>query len=83
MVEAIENGTSFEDLIEEKGDATSSGFAGLKDEFDSIYNGLIEHAENKKTIADLMREKATRISDHKTDGKISNQELAQNIVSST
>lgn len=81
MVEAIENGASFEELMTTKDDSVTSGFKGFKDEFDSIYNGLLDHAEGKKTIADLMREKAYKTTDLLTDGKVADYELAQNVVS--
>jgi hypothetical protein len=82
MVEAIENGATFEELVSTKDESVTSGFSGFKDEFDSIYNGLIEHAEGKKTIADLMREKAYKTTDLLTDGKVTDYELAQNVISS-
>ena len=81
MVEAVKNGTGFEELVSTKDDTVTTGFSGFKAEFDAIYNGLIDHAEGKKTIGDLMREKAYRTTDLLTDGKVTDYELSQNIVS--
>jgi hypothetical protein len=82
MVEAVENGASFEELKSIQTEEVTSGFSGLKDEFDSIYNGLLEHAEGKKTIGDLMREKAYKTTDLHTNGTVTAYETAQNIISS-
>jgi hypothetical protein len=82
MEQAIRNGATFTGLMETKTDALSNGFTGLKDEFDHIYNGLISHAEGKKTIADLMREKAYKTTDLRTDGVVDAFETAQNVISS-
>lgn len=82
MEQAIRDGATFTQLMETRTSAVSQGFAGLKEEFDSIYNGLISHAEGKKTISDLMREKAYKTTDLKTDGVIDAYETAQNIISS-